>query len=377
VGILAKLAYAHDGISTYDELFLNALRNKYDTYVFTFNHSPTCIPSGIKTIKMRELVPETNLHPFEGMRKHLLTLMRARTLKKNLIRIKPDVLVACWASTYGFYAAYSSFHPFVLFIWGSDVLVFPKKYFPLKPLVTYAIKKADVVVVDSDVQKEAATKLGCTSQKIVKFPWVDLNGFGKNQKKRAKIRKECGWSDDDIIAISLRQHKPIYGVEHLINAIPYVLKENKSIRFLILGEGPLTETFKLRLDKFIKEGAVKFVGVVPHENIVDYLSAADIYVSTSFSDGASASLLEAMACSLTPVVTEINGNKEWIRDGMNGLLVPVANSKSIAEKILLLTNDQKLREKLQAKAEDTVRTRVNWNKNIDELTKVIDKIMNV
>jgi glycosyltransferase involved in cell wall biosynthesis len=80
---------------------------------------------------------------------------------------------------------------------------------------------------------------------------------------------------------------------------------------------------------------------------------------------------------LTPVVTEINGNKEWIRDEMNGLLVPVANSKSIAEKIILLADDQKLREKLQAKAEDTVRTRVNWNKNIDELTKIIDRIMHV
>jgi glycosyltransferase involved in cell wall biosynthesis len=375
--LLAKLVYAHDGISTYDELFLNALMEKYDTYVLTFHHSPTCIPSGIKTVKMREVIPETNLHPFEGMRKHLLTLMRARTLKKNLIRIKPDVLIGCWASTYGFYSAYSNFHPFMLFIWGSDVLVFPRKYFPLKPLVTYSIKKADVVVVDSDVQKEAAIELGCARQKIVKFPWVSLNGFSRNQKQRAKIRKEFRWSDDDVVVISLRHHKSIYGVEYLINAIPYMLNENKSIKFLILGEGPLTEIFKLRVDKFIKSGEVKFIGTVPHENIADYLSAADIYVSTSFSDGASASLLEAMACSLTPVVTEINGNKEWIRDGMNGLLVPVANSKSIAEKILMLASNHKLRKTLQVKAEETVRTRVTWNKNIDELTKIIDKVIHI
>jgi len=374
---LAKLVYAHDGISTYDELFLSALREKYDIYVLTFHHSPTCIPSGIKTIKMADLIPETNLHPFEGMRKHFLTLMRARILKKNLIRIKPDVLIGCWASTYGFYSAYSNFHPFILFIWGSDVLVFPRKYFPLKPLVTYSIKKADVVVVDSDVQKKEIIKLGCDPQKIAEFPWVNLNGFSGNQKQRVKIRRECGWGSDDIVVISLRHHKPIYGVEYLINAIPHILKENKSIKFLILGEGPLTEIFKLRVDKFIKSGEVKFIGAVPHENIADYLSAADIYASTSFSDGASASLLEAMACSLTPVVTEINGNKEWIRDGMNGLLVPVANSKSIAEKILLLASNHKLRRTLQVKAEETVRTRVNWNKNVDELTKIIDKIIRV
>ena len=374
---MAKLVYAHDGISTYDKLFLSALTEKYDIYVLTFHHSPTCIPPGIKTIKMQELIPETNLHPFEGMRKHLLTLMRARTLRKNLIRIKPDVLIGCWASTYGFYSAYSNFHPFILFIWGSDVLIFPKKYFPLKPLVTYSIKKADIVVVDSKVQKEAAMELGCDPQKIAMFPWVNLDEFGGNQNQRIKIRKECGWGSDDIVVISLRHHKSIYGIEYLINAIPHILKENKNIKFLILGEGPLTEVFKLRVDKFIKSGEVKFVGTVPHENIADYLSAADIYVSTSFSDGTSASLLEAMACSLAPVVTEIEGNKEWVRDGMNGLLVPVANSKSIAEKILLLASDHKLRKTLQVEAEETVRTRVNWNKNIDELTKIIDKTIHV
>jgi len=303
--------------------------------------------------------------------------MRARTLQKNLILIKPDVLIGCWASTYGFYSAYSNFHPFILFIWGSDVLIFPKKYFPLKPLVTYSIKKADIVVVDSKVQKEAAMELGCDPQKIATFPWVNLDEFGRNQNQRIKIRKECGWGSDDIVVISLRHHKSIYGIEYLINAIPHILKENKNIKFLILGEGPLTEVFKLRVDKFIKSGEVKFVGTVPHENIADYLSAADIYVSTSFSDGTSASLLEAMACSLAPVVTEIEGNKEWVRDGMNGLLVPVANSKSIAEKILLLASDHKLRKTLQVEAEETVRTRVNWNKNIDELTKIIDKTIHV
>jgi len=374
---LTKLVYAHDGVSTYDELFLSSLMKEYDVYFLTFHPSPLYIPMGVKTIKMVDPLPETNLHPFEGLRKHLLTPVRARIFKKNLLRVKPHVLMGCWASTYGFYSAYSNFHPFILLVWGSDVLVFPRKYPPLRSLVIYSLRRADVVVVDSEAQKEAVIKLGCENQKIVKFPWANLNGFKRDEHQRRKIRKEWEWSDNDLVVISLRNHKSIYGVEYLIHAIPHIVKKNKYVRFLILGEGPLTEVFKAKVEKFIKSGHVKFVGIVPHEKVAEYLSAADIYVSTSFSDGTSASLLEAMACSLSAVVTEIHGNREWVENGSNGFLVPVANSEKLAEKILLLANDHQLRKRLQIKAEETVRTRVNWQKNIGELMEIINRTVSI
>jgi glycosyltransferase involved in cell wall biosynthesis len=129
--------------------------------------------------------------------------------------------------------------------------------------------------------------------------------------------------------------------------------------------------------KYIESDHVKFVGTVRHDKIVDYLSAADIYVSTSFSDGTSASLLEAMSCSLPSVATEIDGNKEWINNGINGFLVPVADSKKLAEKILLLADDQELRRRLRANAEETMRTRVIWQENIKKLTNAIDSKLSI
>jgi glycosyltransferase involved in cell wall biosynthesis len=374
---LVRLAYANDGISTYDELFLETLEKKYDVCVLTFHPSPSYIPEGIGTVKMADLVPEINLHPFEGMRKHLLTPIRAYTLKKALGRVKPDVLIGCWATTYGFYSAYSRFHPYVLLVWGSDIMIFPKKYFPLKPLVLYSLRRADVVVVDSEVQRKAAIKLGCEPKRIVKFPWVNLDEFKCDTDHRRRIRGKNGWTDEDIVVISLRSHKPIYGVEYLIGAIPEIVKKNRHLRFLILGDGPLTPIFKKMMAKYIESGQVKFVGTVRHDKIADYLSAADIYVSTSFSDGTSASLLEAMSCSLPPVATEIDGNKEWINDGINGFLVPIADSKKLAERILLLADDQELRRRLRAKAEETMRTRVIWQENIKKITNVIDSIVSI
>ena len=129
---MTKLAYAHDGISIYDKLFLDSLKEKYEVYVLTFHPSPTCIPKKIKVIKLKDFLPQTELHPYEGIRKHLLTPIRVQLFKKNLKRVKPDILMGAWASTYGFYSAYSNFHPFILLVWGSDVLILPKKYFGLQ-----------------------------------------------------------------------------------------------------------------------------------------------------------------------------------------------------------------------------------------------------
>jgi len=364
---MIKLVYAHDGTSTYDELFIDSLRDKYDVHVLTFHPTPCHIPRGIKVTKMPDLVSATNLHPFEGARKHILSPIRSLTFKKYASKLGPDVVIGCWATTYGSYAAYSNLHPFVLFVWGSDVLILPWKFFPLRTLVRYALKKADIVVVDSDVQEKAVIRLGCDSNKILKFPWVKLNGFESNAKQRSKVREELGWTEDDTVVISMRNHKPIYGVTYLIEAIPSILKHEPKAKFLILGEGELTSDFIQRLKIYIVQGYVKFLGEVPHRDVAKYLSAADIYVSISFSNGTSASLLEAMACSTTPVTTAIPGNKEWIQDGWSGYLIPMGDAKQLAQRIIFLIENRELREKMAKNALDTVRAKVVWRKNVEML----------
>ncbi|MDH5634193.1 MAG: glycosyltransferase family 4 protein [Candidatus Bathyarchaeota archaeon] len=367
-----KIAYANDGVSEYDAFFLNSLSQKYDVSLLTFHSGPDRVPPNVKIVEMRDFIPETGLHPFEGIRKHALTLFRARTLAKTLRSISPDVLIGNWASTYGFYSAQSNFHPFILFVWGSDVLIFPRKYFPLKPLIASAIAKADAIVVDSNIQEEATVHLGGDIHKILKFPWIDSDAF--NAVPSTLLREQWGWSENDIVVVCARHHKPIYGIAHLVEAIPRILRKEPETKFLFIGEGPLTSTFKQRLRRFIDNGNVKFVGKIPHEEMPEHLSAGNIYVSPSFSDGTSATLLEAMKCGLTPVVTEIPGNKEWISHGVNGLLVPVANSKKLAAQILRLARNRQLMERLQKNAKQTIRRRVDWQKNFGKLSRLIEHL---
>jgi len=370
-----KLIYAHDGINLYDELFINSLKDKYDICVLTFHPAPSHIPEGIEIIKMRDLIPTINLYPFDGARKHILTPIRAATFKKYASKVKADVLIGNWATTYGVYAAYSNHHPFVLFIWGSDILIFPK-FAVFRSLAEYALRKADIVVVDCDVQKRAAMKLGCDSNKILTFPWFDSNGFEREVKRKFEAREELGWSTDDIIIISTRKHDPIYGVNYLIEAIPLILNQEPKAKFLILDEGRLTSQLKQRSKKPIVEGRVKFLGKVPHRDVFKYLGVSDIYVSTSLSDGTSASLLEAMTCSVPAVVTDIPANKEWIQDGWNGYLIPTRNVNQLAQKIIYLAKNEEIRREIGEKALETVRAKVNWQRDLESLDDAIMRCLN-
>jgi glycosyltransferase involved in cell wall biosynthesis len=277
------------------------------------------------------------------------------------------------ATGYGFYSALSNYRPFILFIWGSDVLVAPKRLLP-RFHAKYSLAKADAVLVDSKVQGEAAVRLGCHPNKIVSFPWFNPQDVLEYFKEdRDDLRERLGWKNNIIVASS-RSHEPIYNVECLIEAVPKVIKKNSKCRFLILGGGSLTNFLKRRVLELGIAKYVKFTGFVTRNDVINYINASDIYVSTSLSDGTSSSLLEAMTCKLPPVVTEIPGNKEWITDGQNGVLFPCRDSGSLADKLLCLINNEKLRRKLGNEAFNTVMSRADWHKSTEKLYEIIDKL---
>jgi glycosyltransferase involved in cell wall biosynthesis len=372
---MIRIVYADDGVSLYDGFFLNYLSKKFDVTLLTFHPKANklCFEN-VHIIKIDELPRQFPI--CDGVRVYSLAFIRAFLLRRFLETLAPDVLIGNWASTYGFYSALSGFKRFILFVWGSDVLLEPRIFF-LRPMIEYSIRKASFIVVDSDVQRQAVIGLGGHSKKIVKFPWFDFDvvhtWMSRQSKGRKDIREKLGWNNNPIV-ISLRGHHPIYGLKYLIKAIPQVIDKAPETRFLILGEGALTGSLMNLAEKLNVASYAKFVGGVPRLEVIKYLVASDIYVSTSLSDGTSASLLESMTCGLPAILTDIPGNREWIKNGENGLLVPTKDSQSLAERIVLLANDRNLCRTLGRNSLITVSQKSNWSENSRVLDDIIEKL---
>ena len=123
------------------------------------------------------------------------------------------------------------------------------------------------------------------------------------------------------------------------------------------------------------EQYVRFLGTVPNEELPAYLNAADLYVSTSDSDGTSTSLLEAFACGLPAVVTDVPANLEWVQDGVNGGVTPRRNVASTANSIVKTLNDTKGRQNMGQRNLKLARKRANWDHNFERLEEIYEALI--
>jgi len=372
------LLYLNDLTSLYDSFFLKWLNRTYNLTCITFDRYSNPLLEKIRIIRIRDL--PLRLPHYDGFRVWALTLPRSYLVKRLLNGMEPDLTIGNNALSYGFYTALAKFKPFFLFVWGSDVLVWPKKSFFFKSVAEYSLKKADVILVDSDVQLRACIRLGASESKIIKAPWFDVNEIRSikidNERKR-EIRRNLGISEDEIVVISTRSHESVYSVETLILAASEILKNVHKIKFLIVGGGSRTRFLERLAQKQGVSSKILLIGKVSRGGVIEYLQASDIYVSTSLSDGTSASLLEAMACKVPPIVTDIPGNREWIADERSGLFFPVKDSQKLAEKIVRLLRDEDFRKSLGEKARERVSEKADWSRNSKLLDERISSSVNL
>ncbi|MFC1912770.1 glycosyltransferase [Chloroflexota bacterium] len=293
-----------------------------------------------------------------------------------LEEIKPDILDAHYLTSYGIPASRLRFHPFIITIWGSDVLLAPKRFGKKHvALMKKALRKVDVILCSGENTKKETIKLVREPEK------VKLISFGVDtQKFYPKPKDEKLWSSlgilDSQTVISIRNFELVYDIETLIKTIPLVLSQAPDTIFVIAGDGSLRDYLEELAKSLGIWENVRFVGWIPHDELCEYLASADIYVSTSLSDsGPSVSLLEAMSCGLPAVVTNVGDVKKWVRNGENGFVVPTGNLNVLALSIVRLLHNKDERDRLGQANRQMVEVKVNWQKTMGEVEDIYEGLI--
>ncbi len=261
-------------------------------------------------------------------------LLAVPAVRRAIRELKPDIVHAHYAGGYGLVGALTGFHPLVTSAWGSDVLLAPQSGLLMKWIIRMCVDRADLITSVADHMSDSMRALGISGRILTLTYGADRGVF--------RPRPENSWSSTGLI-VSTRHLEPVYNLELLVEALPAVFAAAPSAKVVIIGEGEERKQLELRVRELDLEGRVQFAGRLKDTEIAEYLSRADVYVSTSLSDGNSISLHEAMVCGAFPVVTDIPANREWILDGRNGFLVDTEDPQVLAEKILVGLKHQELR----------------------------------
>jgi glycosyltransferase involved in cell wall biosynthesis len=286
-------------------------------------------------------------------------------LKKLINKINPDLIDAHYLTDYGILASKLNFHPFIITCWGSDILIAPAKFGEkhVKEMEK-ALTRADLVIVTSRYMKEELIKMGIKKNIIDNPLGVDISQFNLHGTKINTIKEKFGSKK---IIISTRNLEPVYDMECLIKAFSYVIKQNNDVILLICGSGSLEDNLKRLANNLGMDKYIHFLGKISRERMPDYLRSADIYVSTSLSDGTSNSLLEAMACGIFPIVTDIPGNRPWVTHDKNGFLFEKGDYDKLSELILQSIGSKELIKNAAKINQEVVKKKGNWEKSIKEI----------
>jgi len=302
-------------------------------------------------------------------------LPNLQRITRILRKINPD-FVHIQAEYYYSPAVIISGKQYILTSWGTEVLNLPNENTALKTLARITARKSFRITVDAKVLEEIWTQMGVTRNKVEVIPFgVDLNVFNP-KADGSHIRRKLNIREDDIVLISTRAlYNHHYDVESFVRAIPLILESNNHVKFIIKGSGPL-EGYLQSLAKTLGVSEhVRFVKLVPHHEMANYLAAADIYVSTCFIDTTSVSLLEAMACGLAPITTDIVGNREWIRNGKNGFLFQPRNPVALAEKAAQLIENKGLRETFGEKCSEIAKQKASWKDCVSKMEHIYQSLL--
>ncbi len=373
-----KILYVTSSYDVIDIKFVSSLKSRnHEIAVFVIRPRIIRIEDKVKGVTYSYMSYETS-NKYFYLLSYFLSFIKTIIRTRDYIELhKPDVVHGGNTQTAGFLCSLLGFHPFLLMPQGTDILVNPNKLRLARIITQYTVNKADSVVCDAVEVSDKVIRLTNYKKKITIFPrGVDLNIF--EPSKSTALRSKLSWNDK-VVFICTRAHYPIYGVEYIIRAFREVAKINKNFGLLLIdykpkSSGSLTAKFRQMIKNYELDTLVHILPPVSNDKIPTYLNNSDVYISTSLSDGTSVSMLEAMACGLPVIVTDLPGNKEWIKNDYNGYIVPKRDIKLLSRSILKLICKGSKRKQMGQRNTEIARQRANWNEHITTLEKTYNII---
>jgi glycosyltransferase involved in cell wall biosynthesis len=272
-----------------------------------------------------------------------------------------DIVHAHWMIPQGLVAAltctFSRRSVLVITSHGGDMFSLKGKF--LTWLKKWATSRADQLTVVSSTMKAKAVGLQLKDDSSISVIPMGINSHTMFYPPPPDTRRH------GLLFVGRLVEKK--GIEHLIGAMPLVLKAHPDQLLTIVGHGPLFETLQQLCEKIGVKEHVEFTGAITNKDIPRYLQRSAITVFPSIvtdsgdQEGTPVAVMEALACECAAIVSDYPGARDIIVEGENGLLVAQKAPDQIAAAINYLLDHPEARRKMGEAGRRTVQRDYDWS----------------
>ncbi len=233
--------------------------------------------------------------------------------------------------------------------------------------IIQALERASRVFSVSQSLKDHATGLGIPADKIVVVGnGIDTQKFHPVDKDAA--RRQYAIPPDAQVLISVGGLVPRKGFHRVIEILPQLIDQHPKLLYLIVGgaspEGDMTAQLQAQVAQANLAGHVRFLGQLPPSELKTPLSAADVFVLATANEGWANVFLEAMACGLPVVATDVGGNREVVCDGGLGRIAPFGDPQALLDGLRAALDTRWDRAAIIRYAEENA-----WDRRVDILCR--------
>lgn len=222
----------------------------------------------------------------------------------------------------------------------------------------YTIKNADYIIDLSNTLKLKKTFYIPNGVNIELFKPAKLGTIKKDKK----------------VVLFVGRLDPEKGLEYFIRASEIIKQKLKGeVEFLIVTSTLLEAKEKLKMVNKLKEKGIEFLENIPYENMPKIYQKADVLVLPSLCEAFPLVNLEAMSCGIPVVATNVGGTPIAVKDGLVGFLIPPKDPQAIAEKVIKILENEKLREEMKKNCLEWVKN-FTWEKVAQRYLEIYQKI---
>lgn len=171
------------------------------------------------------------------------------------------------------------------------------------------------------------------------------------------------------------------GLHHLIDALARIAPDLPGARLTVVGDGPVRAALEAQAERLGVSDRITFVGMVPNEDLPAHFATADLFVVPSIIDetgdreGLPVSILEAAACGVPIVASDVGGISDFVEDRVTGLLVPAGDVAALAEAIKRLGDNAGLTRAITVSARVRVESGFSWDSVSDRFDAIYQKLL--